>query len=691
MNMHLFRKSLASGVLALVIAFYPGFAIVNANTPTDTTTPATTEATSTDMTAPTPPAPEPVATAQEQPAPPSTGPQEPTGAGTTGPTQPNGAGSDTYTYDESTGLWGNGHYTWDPNTHQSAPVEDQAYSYNPSTGMWDTTTWVYDAPSGTYVPNTVSTSQPPADAAISALSSDDNSANQVNQNSENSGSFNGFYNASISGSINSVAHTGNALLSGNTIGGNATSGDALVMANLFNLLQSSASFIGDGGKLVTFNANLQGDVVGDLLIDPGKAANKLNATNGSSPMDNITVNNQANGTINANVTLDAQSGSATIDSNTQAGNATTGDADAVANVVNLLNSTIGAGQSFLGAVNIYGNLDGDILLPPGFLDSLLASNAPGSANTASQTGSSSLDATLTNNQTIKNDIDATAHTGSATLTNNTQAGNATTGDALTNLTVLNLSSSDVIGTNNLLVFVNVLGQWYGVIMDAPAGTTAASVGGGITKNSLAQAQNTEINSTTNSAINNAIDVNAKTGDALISNNTRAGNAKSGDATASVNLVNFVNSHLALSDWFGILFINVFGTWNGSFGVNTAAGNSPSTGGSNAPAPAPNQTAANTQVFRFVPKSNGNGGNTSYSIAPANGSGDAVDTEISDKLLPAVLASAKASPAATNTATIQPTGAQTSPQRAAWLMPAIGLTLGALLLAAERLVARRQRN
>src|SRR5690606_32678556 len=108
-------------------------------------------------------------------------------------------------------------------------------------------------------------------------------------------------------------------------------------------------------------------------------------------------------------------------------------------------------------------------------------------------------------------------------------------------------------------------------------------------------------------------VNAQSGDASVTGNTAAGDAQSGDATASVNIANISNSTFSLSDWLGVLFINVFGTWNGSFGVDTAAGehapqnksskvSNKSGAGSKAPSP---------KVFRFAP--NGQGGQTLSSV------------------------------------------------------------------------------
>ena len=38
----------------------------------------------------------------------------------------------------------------------------------------------------------------------------------------------------------------------------------------------------------------------------------------------------------------------------------------------------------------------------------------------------------------------------------------------------------------------------------------------------------------------------------------------------------IDSNMKFTDWFGVLFINVFGTWDGSFGVDTPSGDKPGT-------------------------------------------------------------------------------------------------------------------
>jgi hypothetical protein len=339
----------------------------------------------------------------------------------------------------------------------------------------------------------------------------------------------------------------------------------------------------------------------------------LPSNNTSNPQqntdNNLKVQSQSTGTINNDVQLAANSGAATVANNTQAGNAGSGDAYAMANIMNSINSVIGSGQSFMGMINIYGNFNGDILLPPGFINGLLASNAQAPQTTVAvtdpyntnlqNTSATNTDINLNDTNAINNNLAVTAGSGNALVGNNTSAGNATSGSANTNVTLLNLTGKQVVGKNALLVFVNVLGSWIGLIMNAPNGATAGVIGDNTASmGALNSAQNntTDITSTTKNTINNNIGVSAKTGDASVIDNTNAGNATSGNALAAVNILNMSNSAFSLSDWFGILFINVLGNWYGSFGVDTAAGNP-----INTPNPTPNVASA-PQVFSFAPSS-----------------------------------------------------------------------------------------
>ncbi|HVX24212.1 MAG TPA: hypothetical protein VG992_02615 [Candidatus Saccharimonadales bacterium] len=583
---------------------------------------------------------------------------------------PVGADAATFSYNCSTGLWENQYYTYDPATSTYSPAQPVTYTYNPATGQYDYITWVFNAPTGTYKSVTKSVKQPPTGATVvgapAALSSPapgsesisntgDNSNNSIDSNLGGTGSINGtgasstngitgtgnntttLNNGTVAGVNNIItgtATTGDALVLANTVAGDAASGNAQDLANVVNLLQSSTNAL--GGDTTTFVANIDGDVNGDFLINPAGLGTVQPASATANPgNNNLTVNNQTAAAINNDITLDAESGDATVDSNTKAGDAKTGNAQAVADVVNLIDSAITSGHSFVGVININGNLNGNIVVPPELVNQLIASNVPtvsidmtgsGSTNTITNHGGSQTTVTNTNNQGITNNVNAAATSGNATETENTKGGNATTGTANTHITAFNLTGSQVVGANDLLVFVNVLGKWVGMIINAPPGATAAEFGGGITSTSNPIGTNTtNVDNVNNQQINNNINVRAGSGDATVSDNTEAGDATSGNADAAVNLLNVEDSSMSLSGWFGILFINVFGNWHGNFGVYqpTIVGGK---GGAHSNSPT---SSGPPPVFRFIPRSSAvNNGATTSSVLLASPDGSVLAAHIS---------------------------------------------------------------
>jgi hypothetical protein len=584
---------------------------------------------------------------------------------------PTGSDASSFVYQCSgshIGDWTNDYYLYDPATNSRTPLYSPNYGYNCTSGIWTMDSWDYSAATSKYIYSRVGVSQPVGYAnncpvadspsapsgSGSTGSSDGPSALASRQATVNGTTGPGSTNtadfslannthltngttATVNNGITAIATTGSAAVLSNTLGGNASSGNAADEANVINLLQSSSNALGNGKHVTTFTANINGDVNGDLLFDPASLGSLQNASGTTTIDNNLTVNNSVNAQLNNTIDLNANSGSAIVGNNTGGGDATSGSARAVANVMNYINSAITSGDSFIGTININGNLNGDILLPPDLIDQLIASNvptinvnipAPNSTNVNNASVNNDVTVNNTNNLGINNIVNSKAASGQADVSNNTGAGNATSGSATTNVTAFNLTGSHVIGQNSILVFVNVLGKWVGLIVNAPAGATAAALGGGITRNTTVS-NTADLNNTNNFGINNDISVAARSGDAGVTGNTKGGNAKTGDASTAVNLLNVENSTFDVSHWFGILFINVFGTWHGSFGVNTSAGDPVTpTAQPVAGSPAFDRQAGTAaaaigalpaQVFRFVPKtstfvpSNGHNG----SITPQN--------------------------------------------------------------------------
>lgn len=357
--------------------------------------------------------------------------------------------------------------------------------------------------------------------------------------------------------LESSAQSGQATVSDNSFAGDATSGQATANGTIVNVIHSSTGL--SDNTPITFVQDITGDVQGDITIDPS------NLTVSSAGTHTLNLANQSlasSGTITIDntVKIQALSGDAKVSGNGSAGSALSGDATALANIINIVSSSVGSGRSFVGVVNIHGSLKGDILVPRSLVDSLLASNLQ---NGAPQTATAPSNGTTTNNVSIANTVDLKAVSGTATVRDNQQSGNASSGDATTNLTVFNLTGQQVVAKNSLLVFVNVLGEWVGMIVPAPAGSTAAALGGGVTSSTASLPQG---NATQNINITNSVEVEARSGDAIVQNNNQAGDARTGTATAGANIMNLVHSSYNLDDWFGALFINVLGSWLGNFDI-----------------------------------------------------------------------------------------------------------------------------
>ncbi len=471
----------------------------------------------------------------------------------------------------------------------------------------------------------------PTGQAVTASNTGPNPTNMGTINNNNQAWFDMTSLVNVVNVLQSTAGSGNVLAGNNTKVGDISSGTVNVVANLINLLASAWSW--SHGNLSFFMQNLFGNQTGDITLQPNANSTSgggglgtqsvANGQTGSGSTNGGTINNtnglnvnaSSTGNITNNVDLTAQSGNATASKNTIAGNVGTGSATAQANIINLINSFISSGSSFFGILNIFGNLNGDILFPDGFLNGLLGSGPlpAGSASVAANnTGSGSTNQGTINNtqqtnltgsstQNFNNNLNTTAGSGSANLSGNTTAGNVSTGAATTSGSLFNLANSSIFGDNAVLVMVNVLGHWMGRIMSLPGGTSQGALLTGnatVTQNATgAGSTNTgtinntgtaNINQASVGTITNNVNVAAQSGNATATDNTKVGDVATGTAKATSAIANIMNTALNVKHWFGVLIINVFGEWTGSVNENTSAGDVPRAAAAAASQP---QTAA----------------------------------------------------------------------------------------------------
>jgi len=456
----------------------------------------------------------------------------------------------------------------------------------------------------------------PNGQAVSSAGTGSGSTNQGTINNSNQSWFDMTNLVNVINVLQSTAASGTVAAQDNTKAGNVSSGTANVVANLINLLASAWSW--SHGNLNFFMQNLFGNQTGDIHLQPTDATTGggglgsqtvNNAQTGSGSTNDGTINNtgtidvnaKSSGSIVNDVNLAANSGNANATDNTGVGNVSTGSATAQANIINMINSFINSGSSFFGILNIFGNLNGDILFPDGFLNGLLGTTPATGTNavSASGTGANSTNsATINNNQTtnltgsstqnFNNNVNTTAQSGSANVAGNTGTGNVATGAATTSGSLFNIANSSIFGDNAVLVMVNVLGHWMGRLMSIPGGSSEAAL---LTGNATVSQNNTGSGSTNTGTINNTgkanvnlasagtitnnVDVAAASGNANVTDNTKVGDVATGTAKATSSVANLMNTALNVKHWFGVLIINVFGEWTGSVNENTSAGDAPS--------------------------------------------------------------------------------------------------------------------
>lgn len=263
-----------------------------------------------------------------------------------------------------------------------------------------------------------------------------------------------------------------------------------------------------------------------------------------------TGNNSANG--NDNVTIN------------------TGDATAVANVLNVVNTNIFDSEGFflfldnLGEAGVNGNLD---FRDFDFFDPAAVQSTENQRESADENPITAIcptcggagDLTINTGQSaeITNDVVVRSGTGVNEALENSGDATINTGDAYAAANVINLANTNIVDSNYLLLTFNNFGDYNNDIVFPSANEFLdlfATGGGQTTPQEI-----TAINTNTTDVDNNA-DVSGATGD-----NAAEGDGdttiSTGDASADTNVLNQLNSNLFGGASFSIL-VKVHGEWNG---------------------------------------------------------------------------------------------------------------------------------
>ena len=307
------------------------------------------------------------------------------------------------------------------------------------------------------------------------------------------------------------------------------------------------------------------------------------------------VYNDNTATLINNLDLLASSGENQITGND--GTIQTGDAEALLNLFNMVNTNLIGSDWFFGIINLFGELEGDIILPyelaflgeengEGTSSTVAANIEPGegSANQATAEAETSLNVCNINEADLENNVTVLANSGRNEIIGD---GEIETGDADANLNLFNMVNTNIVGSRWLLLVINNFGEWVGDVIgwwgsilsignttlvwvqlppldDGKGGTTMAlNADTGEDSNNLALAQNqnsTTIENYNQATVENNVSVVADTGNNKIEGNSA--NIQTGNAQAFANIFNLINTNIIGNHWY-FCMINIFDRFIGN--------------------------------------------------------------------------------------------------------------------------------
>ena len=320
---------------------------------------------------------------------------------------------------------------------------------------------------------------------------------------------------------------------------NVTTGNAIAVTNVNTDVNStsihSTVFAQTINIYIDQNASLD-------LSDPAGFIERTIANDPTDPVINLhitSVTNQANVTNTVNSVANTGENIALFTGNA---GINTGDAYSIVSVLNRVNFIAIDSVVHVVTINIFGTLNGDIILP-----TPIAIPATDPCPQCNQT------TTITNTATVTNTVDSEANTGNNSITT-TGNGTIQTGNATSEVSINNLVNTVLIGDNVFSLTITPIGDWNGNFVGYQSVEPLDTL--------LSNASFTSLTATNSATVTNTINSFANTGSNMVT--ACSGVIQTGNAFSSVSLINLVNTVLyRTTAFFG--FINIFGTWNGNIG------------------------------------------------------------------------------------------------------------------------------
>ena len=376
--------------------------------------------------------------------------------------------------------------------------------------------------------------------------------------------------AAVENAADISSETGANTASGNSGSASVNTGNAVSLASIFNVVNTN--FINASG-LFALLSNLGGLVNGiDLrqLEMFGGNQSALGCPQNCDGVGNLVVGNDNTATVDNSAIVRSSTGANEASGNGGNGAIQTGDAYAVADVVNIVNTNFVDSDYLLLTFNNFGSWDGDIVFPPARFFAQLFSNNIGGTRPG-------ISVNNTNEALVENNIGVSADTGANEASDNGGNGAIQTGDAYAGVNAINKVNENIFSDVSFTVLFRVNGNWTGNIFGLPEGIVWDETASGIAlyNDPFAEYENengggegsalpfsASIANENAASLANNVQVYALTGRNRANANNAIGTIATGDAFAIANVVNVVNTNVVGKNWITAI-VNIMGDWSGN--------------------------------------------------------------------------------------------------------------------------------
>jgi uncharacterized repeat protein (TIGR01451 family) len=232
----------------------------------------------------------------------------------------------------------------------------------------------------------------------------------------------------------------------------------------------------------------------------------------------------------------------------------TGDAAALAIIINLINRNLVGDNWLFSVINVLGEWNGDLIVPGEGL--LNFSGGPENIN---------LEVTNENSASVNNTAASSASTGGNSAEGSDEA-QIETGDAASFSNVLNVINTNIVKNNWFFLMINNAGNWIGSILNWEGGILSNVFSYDFGSNGLNDIASgiggiLGVSNKNEADVENTASASAATGGNSISDSGSA-SISTGNATAIAHILNFINTNIVGNNWF-FAVVNIFGSWNGN--------------------------------------------------------------------------------------------------------------------------------